>query len=174
MGHKEPCYVIFDGDNDKWAYAYMKGWKQSEHVDFDFEDAHDLDNMTFRAQGENYVKARLKERMKKTSAVIVLVGDSTKNLYKFVRWEIDLAIELGLPIIAVNLKDGQRTQDAVRVPPIIRDKCVVHVSFRMKIIKYALDNWPAEFYGMSEANKVQGARHYADSVYTSLGLTDSN
>jgi hypothetical protein len=21
------AYVIFDGDNDKWAYAYMNGWK---------------------------------------------------------------------------------------------------------------------------------------------------
>ena len=47
-----PVYVAFDGDKDKWAYAFMKGWKTNERVDFDFEDAHDLDAMTGRAQSE--------------------------------------------------------------------------------------------------------------------------
>jgi hypothetical protein len=30
-----PVYVVFDGDKDKYAYAFMKGWKQNENVDFD-------------------------------------------------------------------------------------------------------------------------------------------
>jgi hypothetical protein len=60
MSYKDPTYVIFDGDNDRWAYAYMKGWKQNENVDFAFNDAHDLDNMTSLAQGEYYVKGKLK------------------------------------------------------------------------------------------------------------------
>jgi hypothetical protein len=34
-------YVIFDGDNDRYAYAFMKGWKVNERVEFDFRDAHD-------------------------------------------------------------------------------------------------------------------------------------
>ena len=33
MSYKDPSYVIFDGDNDKWAYGYMKGWKQNDRVD---------------------------------------------------------------------------------------------------------------------------------------------
>ncbi|RYZ84592.1 MAG: hypothetical protein EOP06_17810, partial [Proteobacteria bacterium] len=133
MSHKDPAYVIFDGDNDRWAYSYMRGWRQNERVDFNFNDAHDLDNMTSRAQGEDYVKSRLKERMKQSKAALVLVGDSTKNLYRFVRWEIELAQQLNLPIIVVNLS-GFRQQDDARVPPIIRDKTVVHVAFKMKII----------------------------------------
>ena len=36
--------------------------------------------------------------MKNASAVVVLVGEKTKNLYKYVRWELELALELGLPI----------------------------------------------------------------------------
>ena len=32
MSYKDPSYVIFDGDNDKWAYGYMKGWKQNDRV----------------------------------------------------------------------------------------------------------------------------------------------
>ena len=30
--------MIFDVDNDMWAYAYMKGWNESEHIDPDLHD----------------------------------------------------------------------------------------------------------------------------------------
>lgn len=170
MGYKDSTYVIFDGDNDKWAYGYMKGWKQNDKVDFDFQDAHDLDNMTSRAQGEEYVKARLRERMRKSSAALVLIGESTKNLYKFVRWEMELAQSLGLPIIAVNLND-RRSQDADLCPAILRDKLVMHVAFRMKIIKYALDQWPAQFRSLGNyETKAVGGYMYNDAIYAKLGL----
>src|SRR5436190_903980 len=78
MGYRDATYVIFDGGNDKWAYGFMKGWKENENVDFNFRDAHDLDSMTGRAQSEAYVKAQLRERMKNSSAVIVLIGEGTK------------------------------------------------------------------------------------------------
>ena len=28
---------------NRWAYVYVRGLKQNKEVDFDFEDAHDLD-----------------------------------------------------------------------------------------------------------------------------------
>ena len=52
MSYRDPTYVIFDGDKDQWAYQYMRGWQLNDRIDFDFRDAHDLDNMTSRAQGE--------------------------------------------------------------------------------------------------------------------------
>jgi hypothetical protein len=86
-----------------------------------------------------------------------------------VRWELDLALELGLPIIAVNLNE-KRFMDPDRCPPIIRDECVVHVPFKMKAIKSALDNWPGEFDKMQAATRAQGARVYSDDQYRKLGL----
>jgi hypothetical protein len=159
MSYKDPTYVIFDGDNDRWAYAYMKGWKQNENVDFAFNDAHDLDNMTSLAQGEYYVKGKLKERMNRSSAAIVLVGDNTKNLYKFVRWEMELALNLGLPIIVVNLNNKIR-KDPDLCPAIIRDACAVHVPFKLTAIKWALDAWPSEYRELSYEAKSQGARYF--------------
>ena len=86
MSYKDPSYVIFDGDNDKWAYGYMKGWKQNDRVDFDFRDAHDLDSMTGRAQDEAYVKSNLRERMKRSKVtahpyglIVDRVGISTSG-----------------------------------------------------------------------------------------------
>ena len=105
MSYQDTTYVIFDGDNDMWAYAYMKGWKKNDNINFDFEDAHDIKPLTYLASNEVYIKSRLRERMKSTDQVIVLVGESTKYLYKYVRWEIELAKELDLPIIVINLKD---------------------------------------------------------------------
>lgn len=169
MSYRDPTYVVFDGDNDKWAYSYMKGWKKNDHVDFDFRDAHDLDSMTGRAQDEAYVKRHLRERMNQATAVVVLIGDKTKYLYKYIRWELELARELDLPIIAVNL-DNRRAQDDERCPAIIRDKCVVHVPFKMAIIKYALDNWPLEYRGFSREVKAGSARHYKEQVYLNLDL----
>ncbi|MCQ0090322.1 TIR domain-containing protein [Pelagivirga sediminicola] len=95
--------------------------------------------------------------------LLILIGEKTKNLYKFVRWEIDLAIELELPIIAVNLNNS-RFQDEL-CPPIIRDKCVVHVPFKLRPIQHAILNWPGEFKGLDLQTKAGGARHFNDGLY---------
>ena len=137
-------YVIFDGDKDRYACAFMKGWKATDRVEFDFRDAHDIGPMTGRAEDEAYVKSELRKRMKASNQVVVLVGESTKYLRKFVGWEIDLALELGLPIIVVNLNE-KRQMDSDRCPVPLRAGYVVHVPFKGAIIKYALENFPTEF-----------------------------
>ena len=104
MSYRNKTYVIFDGDNDMWAYAYMKGWKKNENVDFNFHDAHDLNTITNLSSEEN-TKRKLRARLANTKQVIVLIGESTKNLYRFVRWEIDTCQGKGLPIVAVNLNN---------------------------------------------------------------------
>lgn len=166
MSYRNKTYVIFDGDNDMWAYAYMKGWKSNENMDFNFYDAHDLKPLSDRAS-EDTVKDRLMERFTNARQVIVIVGDSTKNLYKFVRWEIEIAQKRDLPIIVVNLND-LRQMDSDRCPPIVRDAYVVHVPFKAAIIQYALDNFPAEY--AQRAPSANGPRHYSKTVYDTLGL----
>lgn len=161
-------YVIFDGDNDTWAYAYMKGWKVNDRVEFDFRDAHDIGPMTGRAQDEAYVKSELRKRMQASKQVLVLVGESTKNLRKFVGWEIDLAISLGLPIIVVNLNE-KRQMDSVRCPVPLRTDYTVHVAYKRAIIKHALENFPSQFAGRNRNDT--GWWYYSDDVYRRLGIT---
>ena len=154
-------YVAFDGDKDIWAYGYMKGWSANKRIDFKLLDAHDLDNMTARAQGEYYVKGKLRERMNESKAFVLLVGESTKHLRKYVGWEIELALEIGLPIIVVNL-NNKTSKDADRCPAKIRDLCAVHIPFKLAAIRHALDNWPTVFRTLNSAEKLKGARHYPD------------
>ena len=162
-------YVIFDGDEDNWAYRFMRGWQANRYVDFEFEDAHDLDNMTSRAQDEQYVKSRLRDRMRQADVVVVLVGAKTKNLYRFVRWEIELALDFGLPIIVVNLNE-RRGIDYDRCPPILHKACAIHVPFKAAIMKFALEQYPAAFRTFDGAEKGKGPRYFFPETYTSLGL----
>lgn len=166
MGYRNKTYVVFDGDNDMWAYAYMKGWKKNEHIDFNFHDAHDLNVITDRAS-EDTVKRRLRERFSSAKQVVVLIGEHTKNLYRFVRWEMEVALKLDIPVIAVNLNEN-RTYDSDLCPGILRDKYTVHISFNAKIIKYALDNFPDEY---ARRNPSEGGnRYYNADIYRKLGL----
>src|SRR6266481_3823878 len=166
MSYRNKTYVIFDGDNDMWAYAYMKGWKSNENMDFNFYDAHDIRPLTDRASEETVRKA-LRERLANAKQTIVLVGENTKNLYRFVRWEIEISQKRDLPIIVVNL-NGSRQLDANRCPAILRDWLAAHVEFKAKIIQHALDNFPDEYTRLRVSTS--GPRYYADEVYRKLGL----
>lgn len=166
MSYRNKTYIIFDGDEDMWAYRFMQGWKANENIDFNFFDAHDLKPLTDRA-GEDTVKRRLRERLANTKQAIVLIGEKTKNLYRFVRWEMETCQKLDIPIIAVNL-NGKRTQDSDLCPQIIRDKYVVHIPFKLKIIQYSLDNFPDEYRRRNLQDSVP--RIYNESIYKKLGL----
>ncbi len=166
MSYRNKTYIVFDGDNDMWAYAYMKGWKNNDHIDFDFHDAHDLNVITDRASEET-TKRKLRERFSAAKQVVVLIGEHTKNLYRFVRWEIEVAQSLNLPIVAANL-NKKRSYDAECCPAILSDQYVVHISFNAKMIQYALDHFPAEYAGRDLSAGEN--RYYDTGVYDQLGL----
>jgi len=78
MSYRNKTYVIFDGENDMWAYAYLKGWKSNENMNFNFYDAHDIRPLSDRASEET-VKTALRQRFSNAKQVVVLVGDNTKT-----------------------------------------------------------------------------------------------
>ena len=166
MGYRNKTYVIFDGDKDMWAYAYMKGWRTRDHIDFDFHDAHELRVLTDRAS-EDTIRSRLRERLGNTKQAIVLIGESTKNLFRFVRWELEMCVKYSIPLVAVNL-NGHRAMDSAHCPAIIRDEYVVHVDFKMKIIQHALNQFPDEYF--KRPLGATGSRHYSNDVYQRLGI----
>lgn len=168
MSYRNKTYVVFDGDNDIYSYGFMKGWKSNENMDFNFHDAHELRTLADRASEET-VKRALRERFSNAKQVIAMIGENTKNLYRFVRWELDVALGLDLPIVAVNL-NGLRYRDDDLCPRIIYDTYTVHVPFKAKIIQHALDSFPDECHRRESA--ATGPRHYPDDVYQRLGLND--
>ena len=165
--YKNKAYIAFDGDKDIHYYNMIKAWSQNERLDFSIYDAHDINTVRDTSLDET-IKARLRERMNNSNVMILIVGESTKYLYKFVRYELTFALRNDIPIIVVNI-NNKRERDLNRVPPIIRDKLVVHISFNLNIIKYAMNNWPSEYIKLKRNNDI-GARYYTRAIYSSMGL----
>ena len=167
MPYRNKTYVCFDADNDIHYYRLMLAWKQSDNTNFQFHNAHDL-NRLLPTSNEETIKRRLRARLVNTKIFIVLIGQSTQYLYRFVRWEMEQALGLDIPIIAVNL-NGKRQRDDNLCPPIIRDELAIHISFNARIVQYALENWQTRYYELKREGK-SGPFRYLPEVYQKCGL----
>ena len=148
-------------------YRLMQAWKQNDGNDFNFYDAHDLNSARDSSQ-EASIKAQLAERMRNSKEFILLAGERTRYLTKFVHWEIEQAISRQLPIIVVNL-NGLRSMDNERCPTPAKQALAVHISFNMAIMQYALDNWPNSHESFRKQGK-SGPYYYKDEIYKGRGL----
>lgn len=167
MPYRNKTYVAFDADSDIRYYRLMTAWKQSDHTDFNFYNAHDLTNI-WQHSSEDTIKRSLRERLINTKIFVLLVGEKTKYLYRFVKWEIEQAQKMDLPIIVVNL-NGKRGIDNDNCPLILKNYLALHVSFNAKIIQKSLEDWEPLYRNYKKENKTS-AFHYNENVYKSLGL----
>ncbi len=166
MAYRNKVYVSMDADNDIRYYYLMKAWKQSDYSSFNFYDAHDINNIYDKSEAS--IKAGLQERFRNTKVFVLLVGEHTRYLYKYVRWEIEQAINRKIPCIVVNL-NGKRYLDETRCPALIKNELAIHISFNSKILEYALENWP-EYDNICRQKGETGAYYYNESIYSKLGL----
>lgn len=173
MAYRNKTYVCFDADQDMKYYNMLIAWSENDKFDFEIYNAHEINNLR-KHSSEETIKKKLLERLKNSKVMIVLVGEKTKNLYKYVRWEIEKAIELDIPIIAVNIvKDSNgkynRNVDNDNCPKILKETTALHIPFREKIITKAINEWP-DIYIYYIDKKEIGAKIYKDSVYKDLNL----
>ena len=165
MPYRNKTYVAFDGDNDIHYYRLMCAWKQNDNTRFNFFDAHDL-NYARDTSLEESIKRQLRERLDNSKTFVLLIGEKTRYLRKFVPWEIDQALRCNLPIICVNI-NGKRSQDESTCPSRLRNELAIYISFNARILQHALENWPAKH---SELRPGNGPYYYKESVYHRLGL----
>lgn len=166
MAYRNKVYVAFDGDEDMAYYRMLTAWAGNPNDDFELNNAHDL-NKSYDDSQEETIKRHLRERFNNSKLFILLVGEHTKNLRKFVRWEIETALKMDIPIIAVNINKNRGWDE--RTPKLIKENLSISVAYTEKIIKYAMDHWPAE-HKQHRNNNVNKGYRYSDSVYGKLGL----
>ena len=135
----------------------MLAWKASEHINFDFTNCQL--GSEINSENEAYIKSKCRERIKMAGTFAVLIGLDTRSKHKYVRWEMEVAIEKKCRIIGINLDNSRRVVDAT-CPSIIRNIGAIFVPFSPKIVAYALEN-----YKMNPDNDY----YYKDEVYTQLG-----
>ena len=168
MAYRNKTFVSFDGDNDMHYYRLMTAWHQNDNTTFNFYNAHDL--MQARdTSSEASIKASLMERLRNSKVFVLLIGENTRFLYKFVKWEIEQAITREMPIIGINL-NGRRSMDPERCPPVLQDRLAVHVSFNPGIMQHALEHWPDFDAQKRRKFETSGAYYYNPEVYARYGL----
>lgn len=169
MSYRNKTYVAFASEDIK-NYYMMEAWRENQHIDFSFYDAHDL-YVALDSSKPETIKRNLRERMKNAKQVVLLGSTNGRrkgsNGTSFLAHEVKVLMEFNLPVVVANL-DGDRNVDRTFIPqPLLdSDYYTMSVSFQPKIIKYALDDYASKF--AQSAN--QGAYQYKPSVYSSMGL----
>ena len=165
MARRTRTYVAFDADSDIHMYRLMLAWKANDGMDFDFNNAHDLTTIR-QDSGEEAIKRSLSERMKNSKIFVLLVGEETKRLRKYVPWEIEIALKADLPIIVVNL-NKKREMDSLLCPTALQTALAVHIPYAADIMQIALDGWPA-YHDSFRAQAQTGPSYYNAETYLKL------
>jgi hypothetical protein len=152
-----PRTFVGFSSTDIHYYRLMQAWKANEHIDFNFTDCQL--GSEINSENEAYIKSKCRERINIVGTFAVLIGQDTKSKHKYVRWEMEVAIEKKCRIIGINLDGSKRVVNST-CPPIIRNIGAIFVPFSPKIIAYALEK-----YKMQPNDDF----HYKDEVYASLG-----
>ncbi|MBK1855634.1 TIR domain-containing protein [Verrucomicrobiaceae bacterium 5K15] len=137
-------------------YRLMQAWKANTHIDFSFTDCQ-LGN-EINSANEAYIKRKCRERINMAGTFAVLIGQDTRTKHKYVRWEMEVAIEKNCRIIGINLDGSRRVVDTT-CPPIIRNIGAIFIPFSPKIVAFALKDY---------VMKTDDDYHYKDSVYDTL------
>jgi len=167
MSYINRAYVIYDRNHDTWAYNRIKRCNLLQTCNFNFSALNIIYQMWIKTENEQYIRSKLKKEFQHADQVIVFIGEKTKNLNTYMKCEIEVALELDIPVIGVNL-NGKRNIDYFLCPPIMRNKYIIFIPFNMKIIQCALEHFPSEYERRNFQNN--GPRFYNDLVYQHLGV----
>lgn len=171
MSYRNKTYVAFASE-DIHYYRLMRAWRDNEHIEFNFLDAHDLAQARDTSLPDT-IRRSLRLRLANTKQAIILgsakgkrkAGDGKSFLY----YEIEVISRLNLPVIIANL-DGDRNIDKNFIPQRFIDDgyYTISVSFQPKIIRYALDNYAPAY----AASRKTGPHYYKSEVYKKIGLSE--
>lgn len=167
MSYRSKTYVAFDGDSDMNYYRLMEAWRATDGSRFNFINAHDI-NMAKDSSQVASIKRQLAERLNNSRIFVLLIGERTRLLRKFVRWEIERAIQSDLPIVCCNL-NGKRSMDQGLCPALLRKHLAIHVPYKKEAIRHALAKWQASHIKHRQ-KKQDGPYYYSADTYHSLGL----
>ncbi|MDH7497577.1 MAG: TIR domain-containing protein [Syntrophomonadaceae bacterium] len=94
--------------------------------------------------GEREARRVLRQELRGCRLAVALVGRETGRRSTVARWEMETALELDLPVLAVNL-NGKDGLDQRRCPEVLKGRTVLHVAFARPVVTYALQVWPERY-----------------------------
>jgi Thoeris protein ThsB, TIR-like domain len=180
MAYRNGTYVAFHAEgtsdptkSDFKYYAMLKAWAEHKEIDFSIIDSHEKTAVRDSSTRET-LKKRLRERLRNSKHLLLIIGKTTKNDKDWVPEEISYAVdECEIPIIAAYTNYDYIVKPSVHEnewPPALKERIdngtarVIHIPFKKEPIKDAI--------GQFDMNKKpQGAlTYYTHETYKKWGL----
>ncbi|MGL5125159.1 MAG: TIR domain-containing protein [Fusobacteriaceae bacterium] len=161
MGNRTGIYVAFNGcgttdptKSDIKYYNLMKAWKENDGVTFTFPNSHERTSSVRDTSLDETLKATLKQRLNLSKSLLFIVTENTKYSSDIVKFEIEEAIKLNLPILLAFVDYDSISSVTLtlinKLPSYLQksmnDKNIVTISVPFKqeaiknVIKYSVHN----------------------------------
>jgi hypothetical protein len=184
MAYRNGTYIAFHAqgstdptDSDIKYYRLLLAWHENEDIELRLVNSHEKTAAVRDTSLKETLRNRLKERLRNSRNMVLILTDTTRNDTDWVPFEIRHAIdECEIPIIAAY--PGYKS---IRYPESHRHKWptalayridngtahVIHVPFKQEPLKEAIETFDHERYP-----KGGGLGRYSDDAYRSWGLMD--
>lgn len=131
----DKLFVSYRADAEGELYKnLLVAWSNNDNGHFDIKFDDTSIGVSINSDNANYIKRRIKEKIKESSKFLLLIGKST-YLSDWCAWEIEQAVAMKKKIIAVKIKsEYQPPQEVYGVG------ASWATSFNYNAIKKAIDN----------------------------------
>lgn len=125
-------FLSFRGEN-KNLVDLFRGQAKNKDSDLDFIDV--SLRVPFNSENAKYIKRGIRERIKRSSVTIVLIGE-TSHESEWIDWEIRESLRLGKGVIAVKLK----SDSGLKIPRALIDNGITPLPWDHEKISDAIHN----------------------------------
>lgn len=182
MAYRNGTYIAFHadgtnipGESDMTYYNLMKAWTSKQDDDFSMINSHDKTCAVRDSSLKRTLELRLKERLRNSKNMVLIIGKTTKNATGWVPLEIEFAVDTcDIPIIAAYTDYKSILEPALLSdlwPKALRDRInsrtasVIHIPFKKNPLQDAISQF-------SHNNKPNNGAlgYYGKSAYKSFGI----
>ncbi|MFA6661851.1 MAG: TIR domain-containing protein [Bacilli bacterium] len=139
MSYKGKIYVICHETFDVKAYNKLKDMRQTDDSQFNFIDSLSL-SVQLNVLNDEELKLLLYKNMDEADIVLILLSKKVKSMRKFVKWQVEYAINQEMPIICIN-NSPLRSMDYSITPTKLKKRRSLFISYDSEVLELACMNW---------------------------------
>ncbi len=165
--NKPKIYVAIDASKDIKYYEDFKQMVSSKSDDYVIFDGIDYFKELDKTP-DDVLKLKIQKNLERADVIVILLTKTLKSMRRFSKWQVEHAIRIGKPIIAVN-PNRIRSVDYDVCPTILKTHLSLHIPYDPLAFSVAVRNWPESHYKHMENEKEQRKIYkYAESVYKQI------
>ena len=182
MAYRNGTYIAFHAegtniptDSDMKYYNLLKAWTAKADDDFSLINSHDKTHAVRDTSLKITLQNRLRERLRNSKHLLLIIGETTKNDKDWVPHEIEYAVDnCNIPII-VAYTDKEYILDPKKYshlwPKALKDRIengkasCIHIPFKKEPLKDAISQFSHD-----KKPKGGGLGFYSSEAYQAFGI----